>query len=305
MSMPLVSFCCGTYNREKYVREAMDSLLAQTYAPAEIIIVDDASTDGTLAILESYGDRIRLIRRKVNSGICPVTRNQAVRAARGKYVAFLDSDDKWYPEKTARQVEFMEAHPDMPLSHTYCHVMDADSKVLGVRHAGGLPATGFIFERLLEHCWITISSVMVRRDLFSEVGYFNPDPPYGYLGEDWEFFLRVARRYPIGLIEDVLAAFRKAEQGITAANWKAHPRAVPFYFALLSRPDIWKGIVSRRRVLDAMADACRENGSHARDRGQIGRAFYFAGAGLARHPFSRILYGQLMRTLFRALVRRP
>ena len=305
MTMPLVSFCCGTYNREKYVREAVDSMLAQTYALVEIIVVDDASTDGTLAILETYGDRIHLIRRAENSGICPITRNQAVQAARGKYVAFLDSDDRWYPEKTRRQVEFMEEHPKVPLSHTYCHVMDADSRVTGVRHEGILPPTGLVFERLLEHCWITISTVMVRRELFSEVGYFNPDPPYGYLGEDWEFFLRVARRHPVGLVGDVLAAFRKAEQGITAANWKARPRAVPFYFALLSRPDIWKGIVSRRRVLDAMADACRENCIHARDQGCVGRALYFAAAGLARQPYSRMLYGQLILTLFRSVVRSP
>ena len=66
--------------------------------------------------------------------------------------------------------------------------------------AGVVPETGLIFERLLEHCWVTISTVMVRKTLFEEVGWFNPEPPYGYLGEDHEFFLRVARRHPIELV---------------------------------------------------------------------------------------------------------
>jgi glycosyltransferase involved in cell wall biosynthesis len=110
MSGPLVSVCIGAYNRKDYIRECVDSALGQTWTNREVIVVDDASTDGTREILESYGRDIRLILRDKNSGICPVTRNQAAQAARGGYVAFLDSDDKWYPQKLAKQVEF----PDVP-----------------------------------------------------------------------------------------------------------------------------------------------------------------------------------------------
>ena len=104
MNGPKVSVCIGAYNRKDYIRECVDSVLAQTWPDREIIVVDDASTDGTREILQAYGDSIRLILRETNSGICPITRNQAAAAARGEYVAFLDSDDLWPPARLQRQL---------------------------------------------------------------------------------------------------------------------------------------------------------------------------------------------------------
>lgn len=273
---PLVSVCIGAYNRKDTIRECVDSALEQTWKNKEIVVVDDASTDGTREILQGYGDRIRLICRDTNSGICPVTRNQAVAAAKGEYVAFLDSDDVWYPEKLAKQVAFMEGHPDIPLCHTLCHVIDGESRVVGVRQdLAIIPKTGWIFERLLDHCWITISTVMARKGLFAEIGKFNEGDPYGWLGEDHEFFLRVAKEHPIGLVGEILAGFRKAGQGITASNWKANPEPVPLFQALLERRDIWDGVVPRRRMVRALTDKCDENAWFYRNRGENARAWWF------------------------------
>jgi glycosyltransferase involved in cell wall biosynthesis len=267
----------------------------------EIVVVDDASTDGTREILQSYGDAIWLIQRHQNSGICPITRNQAAKSARGDYVALLDSDDAWYPEKLAQQVAFMETHPEVPLCHTLCNVIDGQSQVVGIRHGlGVIPETGMIFERLLEHCWITISSVMVRRRLFDELGWFNPEAPYGYLGEDHEFFLRVARKYPIGLVPEVLAAYRKAGQGITAKNWKANPQPVPLFQALLKRKDIWGGIVPRRRMVRAIADACHEDANFYRDREEWDRAMWFAQQALKANPLELRAWQHLAGILVRS-----
>jgi glycosyltransferase involved in cell wall biosynthesis len=285
MTGPLVSVCIGAYNRKDYIRECVDSALAQTWPNKEIVVVDDASTDGTREILQSYGDSIRLILRDENSGICPITRNQAAAAARGEVVAFLDSDDVWVPEKLAKQVAFLQAHPEVPLCHTLCHVIDERSQVVGVRHgAEVVPPTGMIFERLLDHCWVTISTVVVRKTLFDEVGWFNPAAPYGYLGEDHEFFLRVARRHPIGLVAEVLAGFRKAGQGITAKNWTANPEPVPLFQALLGRKDIWGGVVPRSRMVRALTDKCDENAYFYRSRKQWGRAAWFARQALKANP---------------------
>ena len=285
MNPPLASVCIGAYNRKDYIRECVDSALAQTWPNKEIVVVDDASTDGTREILQSYGDAIRLILRDRNSGICPITRNQAAAAAQGEYVAFLDSDDIWYPEKLAKQVAFMESRPDVPLSHTLCNVIDEQSRVVGVRHgAGVVPESGLIFERLLEHCWVTISTVMVRKTLFAEIGWFNPEPPYGYLGEDHEFFLRVSRKHPIGLVPEVLAGFRKAGQGITAKNWTANPEPVPLFQALLKRQDIWGGLVPRARMVRALTDKCEENARFCRARQQWDRAAWFARQALKADP---------------------
>jgi glycosyltransferase involved in cell wall biosynthesis len=274
---PTVSVCIGAYNRARDIRACIDSVLTQTRPADEVIVVDDASTDGTCEILESYGDRIILIKRQTNSGICPITRNQAAQAATGELIAFLDSDDLWYPEKLTRQVAFMERHSEVPLCHTLCDVIDAEGKVQHVRHgAEVVPPTGYCFEALLHHCWITISMVMVRRSLFDEIGWFNADPPYGYLGEDQEFFLRVARRYPIGFIPEVLGGFRKAGQGITASNWKAIPAAVPLFQALLERRDIWEGKVPRSVMVKALTDKCDRNAYFYRDNKAWGRAAWFA-----------------------------
>lgn len=303
MSEPLVSVCIGAYNRKDTIRACVDSALAQTWPNKEIIVVDDASTDGTREILQSYGAAIRLILRSKNSGICPITRNQAVQAAKGEYVALLDSDDKWYPEKLAKQVEFMGEHPEIPLCHTLCHVIDDRSQVVGVRHGVGVvPPTGMIFERLLEHCWITISTVMVRRSLFEEVGWFNIEAPYGYLGEDHEFFLRVARTHPVGLVPEVLAGFRKAGQGITAKNWKANPEPVPLFQAFLMRKDIWEGVVPKSRVVRAHSDACVANAAHWRGHGETGKAWHFCWYGLRHDLWNPRLWEETGRTLVRACI---
>ena len=284
-SMPLVTICIGAYNRKNYIRECVDSTLAQTWPNKEVIVVDDASTDGTREILQSYGDSIRLILRETNSGICPITRNQAAQAAHGEYVAFLDSDDIWYPEKIAQQVDFMESHPDVLLCHTLCNVIDESSEIVGVRHGKGVvPETGMIFECLLDHCWVTISSVMVRKSLFTEVGWFNSDPPYGYLGEDHEFFLRVSKHHPIGFIPEILAGFRKAGQGITAKNWKANPAPVPLFQALLGRLDIWEGIVPRCRMVRAITDKCDTNAYFYRTQRLWGRTAWFAIQAIRANP---------------------
>lgn len=273
---PLVSVCIGAYNRKGTIRECVDSALGQTWQNKEVVVVDDASTDGTREILEGYGDAIRLILRGQNSGICPVTRNQATEAAQGEYVAYLDSDDVWYPAKLEKQVAFMESHLDVPLCHTMCHVIDEHSQVCGVRQGlETIPDTGMIFDRLLDHCWVTISTVMVRKSLFQEVGMFNCAAPYGYLGEDHEFFLRVAKRHPIGLVPEVLAGFRKAGQGITAKNWRANPEPVPLFQALLPRKDLWGGVVPRRRMVKALTDKCDSNAWFYRKRGEQQRAWWF------------------------------
>ncbi|MEM7392776.1 MAG: glycosyltransferase family 2 protein, partial [Verrucomicrobiota bacterium] len=123
MSEPLVSVIIGTYNREAFIEETLAGVIAQTFDAYEIIVVDDASTDRTLEILRGYGDRIRLIERKTNSGTADVPRYQAVEAARGSYCALLDSDDLWKPDKLARQIEFMQSHPEIELSHTYMEII--------------------------------------------------------------------------------------------------------------------------------------------------------------------------------------
>ena len=303
MTAPLVSVCIGAYNRERYIAETLDSVLAQTYRPLEIVVVDDASTDRTVEVIRRYGDRVRLIQRATNSGMCPITRNQAARAATGRYLAFLDSDDAWYPTKLEKQVALLEAQPSFALCHTYAHLMDEDSQVFGVRHAGRLPPSGDCFEALLRHCWITISSILVRRELFDEIGWFIEDPRYGIWGEDHEFFLRVARRHPVGLVDEVLTRYRRARQNISGGNWRQTPESVCFHEMVVNRPDLWAGRVPRSAVVAAFGDVCLENARHWRALRRADRAAWFDGRALRYDPGRGALWSDLARSLVRIILK--
>lgn len=304
MSEPLVSVCIGTYNREATLRECLESVFAQTYPNLEVVVADNASTDRTVEILKGHGGRIRLIQRAENSGMCSTTRNLAVRAATGTYVAFLDSDDSWHPEKIARQVAFMRDHPHCPLCHTYCRVMDGNSVEGAIRHEGKVPATGRCFEALLDHCWITISTVLMKRSLYGECGPFTEALPYGRLGEDWEFFLKVARAYEIGFLPEVLARYRKAGEGISGGDWRAMPEAFPFICRLWRRRDLWGGVVAQSRMDEVLRRSALEGSRYWRSRGEGGKAAYFPVQLLLRRPWCAEAWTELGRSLFRFAVPR-
>lgn len=304
MRTPLVSACIGTYNKQDYIRQTIDSVLSQSYHHLEVVVVDDASTDGTLDILLSYGNAIRLIQREHNSGMCPITRNQAIRASKGEYIALLDADDIWYPTKIEKQIDFMTSQPDIPLVHTYCNLIDSSSSVCGIRHEGHLPATGDYFASLLRHCIVTISSVMCRRTLFDDVGYFTEDKLYGIWGEDIEFFLRVAKQYRLGLIDEVLAGYRKHDDNISSGNWMHTPESVPLHRLLISREDIWRGRVPKKTVIDAFVENALINCRHWSYQGYLCRPLYFLLLAVKHDPLNRNLYEEGARALARKLLRR-
>lgn len=288
---PLVSVCIGVYNQERYIRECLDSVFAQTYRPLEVIVADNASTDGTREILSGYSD-VRVLLREENSNMCSTTRNMACQAATGEFIAFLDSDDLWDAEKIGRQVAFLQHHSRIPICHTYCHLIDEHSVKYGIRHEGRLAPTGGYFDVLLEHCWVTISSVMIRRSFYSEIGPFLETMPYGRSGEDWEFFLRVARQYPFGLIDEPLTHYRKSQHGMTASDWQSQPHAAMFLDELWKRRDLWEDRVNAMWMKTHIAAMFLENAQHWRHAGHPDRALYFARRGLRYRPGWWKLYAE-------------
>jgi glycosyltransferase involved in cell wall biosynthesis len=301
---PMVSVIVGTYNREVYVREAIESVLSQNFRDLEILVVDDASTDQTARVVSSYGDRVRLLALEEHVGLPGIVRNVALEAARGRFVAFLDSDDAWCPGKLEKQVQFMESHPDVPFSHTYSCVMDASSRVCHVRHEGNLPPTGDCFLRLLEHCFITTSTVMAQRSLFESVeGYFDPHP-FFRIGEDYEFFLRVAQKFPVGLLNDVLGRYRRTDEGVSHTDWHYTPKAVPVHQWILDRPYRWQNKVQGSVVRKAFRRAALENSQYWYDLRFYSRSLYFA-ALACRHDAARWRpWVHLVRALAASVARR-
>ena len=192
--MPKVSVIIPTYNRLPMLKEAVDSVLAQDFEDFELIVVDDGSTDGTAEEIERYGKRVHLLQHPENRGVS-AARNKGILRARGKYIAFLDSDDLWVKGKLKIQVTFLNDNPHYSLCYTDEIWIRKGRRVNPkVKHA---KYSGWIFERCLPLCTISPSSAMMRKTLFSKVGLFDESLP---VCEDYDFWLRVSARFPIFFI---------------------------------------------------------------------------------------------------------
>jgi len=191
-SQPLVSVIIPSYNRAALLCEAVASVLAQSYAARELIVVDDGSTDATAARLRSFRG-LRLVRRD-HTGMPGAARNAGVRVARGEYLAFLDSDDLWLPHKLAVQVAAATAARDS-INHTRERWL-RDGRVVsqrGQRHR----RSGCLFVDSLRKCIIGPSTVLLRRDVFEAAGGFREDLE---IAEDYELWLRLTARHPVGYV---------------------------------------------------------------------------------------------------------
>jgi glycosyltransferase involved in cell wall biosynthesis len=193
MEQASISCIIPVYNGERYLREAIDSVLAQTCQALEIIVVDDGSTDGTGDIVASYGDRLRYVRHE-NAGPA-AARNRGLSLVQAEYVAFQDADDLWHPEKLARQMARFLARPELDLCFTHLQNFWMPEMKGEVEHfrnhrfAGALPG----------YC---APSLLARRVLFDTVGRFNSGLR---LSEDTDWILRAGERGVVmELLPDVL-----------------------------------------------------------------------------------------------------
>ncbi len=200
------------YNTEKYVAEAINSVLDQADVTIELIVVNDGSTDGTEAVLESFGNRISLIKSEENSGIA-AARNRGIAVAKGDYLAFMDADDRWRPEKLSRQLAQFATNPDLDISFTFlqCFVSpELSDEVKALRHCPTNPMPGQI-----------PPTTLIKRASFDRVGLFNPKWRVG------EFVDWLARAKNLGLqqvmLEEVMLDRRihDSNTGVVARDARA------------------------------------------------------------------------------------
>ncbi len=196
---PLLSAIIPTFNRPAAVSKAVRSVLDQTLSGIEIIVVDDGSTDNTAELLNrEFGNRIKLLRLPRNHGVS-YARNRGFELSRGAFVAFLDSDDLWLPEKSRRQLDFMASRPDLLISQTDEIWIRNGTRVNPCKHH--LKPSGSIFAECLKLCVVSPSAVMMRRKFFARLGLFDETLP---ACEDYDLWLRTACRYPIALLPEKL-----------------------------------------------------------------------------------------------------
>jgi glycosyltransferase involved in cell wall biosynthesis len=194
-----VSVIIPTYNREQLVRTAIDSVLQQSYPDTEIVIIDDGSTDATRDSVAGYGDRVRYFHQE-NRGIAGA-RNAGIRAARGSYIAFLDSDDYWKPEKLARQMQLFAKHPEYGLVACQCASVRVDGSYREKNRPG---SSGWVLRELFHKNFIRTSSAVIRAACFDRVGLFDERLREC---EEYDLWMRIAARYPIGFINESLAVY--------------------------------------------------------------------------------------------------
>ncbi len=199
---PFVSVIMNCYNGGEYLREAIDSVYAQTYKNWELIFWDNASTDDTQRIATSYDSRLKYFRAKVNTPLGPA-RNIALRKATGVYVAFLDSDDIFLPCALHKQMDLMESG-DYAMVYAGTIVIDKKGKVTGLRKVKY--ESGYILDSLLRRYEIFMGSVMLKRQVLENDG-LEFDVSLGYC-PDYSLFMKIAAQHRIGVIPDPIVKYR-------------------------------------------------------------------------------------------------
>jgi glycosyltransferase involved in cell wall biosynthesis len=191
---PRVSVIIPAYNRETLVARAIDSVLAQTWQDFELIVVDDASKDGTRAVLEGYRDhpKVRLILSDVNRGGSGA-RNLGIEAARGALIAFQDSDDVWLPHKLAAQVAALEANPQAGLC--YCGALFSEgSRSYYIPEAVFARLDGDMSQEMLRRNTTSTQTLLVRREVLAQSGPFDATLKRF---QDWDLMIRIAQIAPL------------------------------------------------------------------------------------------------------------
>ena len=199
MSDPKLTVLMPVYNAASFLREAIESILQQTFRDFEFLIIDDGSTDESIAIIKSYNDpRIRFIQNENNAGIA-ATLNRGIELASCELIARMDADDISYPVRLQKQYDYMMRDPACALLSTWCRVVTAERKHVRLERY----TSRFFYYNLTFECWIYHPTVMFRKTAVKEVGMYSK--PYS---EDYDLFWKLAQKFPIANLSETLLDYR-------------------------------------------------------------------------------------------------
>ena len=242
MDKPIVSVVMSVFNGERYLREAMDSILQQAFTRFEFIVIDDGSTDSSRAILDSYCDeRITIISNDTNRGLTP-SLNLGIRKAQGRYLARMDADDISDPGRLQKEMEFLDAHPGHAAVGCFARLIDEHSRVTRlVAHPVGDQVVRRYLRR--DNC-LTHGSAMIRMDCLHEMGLYDETITRA---QDYDLWLRLSERYRLANIPEYLYSFRVHPGSIGEQFRQEQKRCV-----LLAKEKAFRrAVVSFIRICDA------------------------------------------------------
>ncbi|MDA1353864.1 MAG: glycosyltransferase [bacterium] len=291
---PKVSIIMNCLNSSAYLKEALDSIAAQTYSNWEVIFWDNCSTDTSVSIAMEYGEKVKVIRELDTTIPLGDARNYALKHATGEYIAFLDCDDLWEPTHLEIHVTYLEAHHDVGFSYSNFAVFYDSDKPHQIQFKEKQPS-GDIFTYSLLHYPIGILTVVFRKTLLDELDHWF-DPKLN-LVEDYDLFLRMVKVTKAKYHHDVTARYRKHDQNTTRQNIERFPREM--LYTLNKFKTTMHLTAKERRILE-------EERRFQRFRGYY---HHYYKEKKPFHFFIAILYnrafpvGRIIRTLVRRLVK--
>ena len=290
---PLVSVIMPTYQGAAFVGETIESVLAQTYEPIELIVVDDASTDGTPDIVAGYADRARIRLERGSERVGPTRRrNEALEVAQGALVAWLDQDDLWLPEKTQREVEIMLERPEVGLVYTGYEAFDAETgETIPWRDRDSEAEGNVLVPLFVRGCFVGSLTALFRREVLDRRSLRLREKDFSF-GDDYYLWLALSLDWQVARIDEVLARYRRHAENESSrlAETNFHLRRVELLRDFLAefpeaRPRLGKW--RRRGLAQHYVDAAGFERSRLRAALMLGRAI----AAAPLHTF-RILRGR-------------
>ena len=256
-----ISVVIPTWNRSNLMPRAIGSVLNQSRRPTEVIVVDDGSEDDTAAKVIAEFPGVRLL-SQAHRGVS-AARNHGIKVAAGEWVALLDSDDEWLPEKLALQVAMLESQPDLRACHTD-EIWIRNGRRVNPMQKHAKPA-GWIFNQCLPRCCISPSSVILHYTVFEKVGLFDESLP---ACEDYDMWLRVFQRYPVGLIEKpLLIKYGGHADQLSRRHWGMDRFRVKALDKILSsgvltQPQTQACAEMLKNKCDVLIGGCEKRGKH-------------------------------------------
>ena len=288
-----VTVVIPVYNGGRYLRESIDSVLAQTFHDYEIVCVDDGSTDDSPVLLQEYGARLRVVRQE-NSGQS-AARNVGVKLARGEYIAFLDQDDVWYPSKVRNQVAVLDAEPDVVLVHCNFDRIDERGRMLE-RGAGMIERTsalGSSMGQLIGEALIFPSAMMIRKEGYERIGGFH-HALQGF--EDFDLIARLKAQGRFVMVEEPGMAYRMHGKGFTRTGGIHVIRSRETFLRRMQT--LYRGHPSKQAIVKHMlADCYSDWGMHDVRIGNYQEARAKLLQSIRCNPFKFRTYTRLLRAI--------
>lgn len=290
---PVVSTVITSYNKGPYLAEAIESALAQDYAPHEIIVVDDGSIDNTQQVVDSFGDLVRYVHQE-NSGQSSAE-NHGIRTARGELIAFLDGDDRWRPSKLTKQVAVFRAHPETSVVYTRSWTFDhLTGRGVSVGSCRSVLPRGYVLDHLLPGNFVPFSSSMVRKECIERAGMFDESV---HFGNDYDLWLRVAFHGGIfDYVDEELLEYRVGIDQFISRTSDAYYRSLRLQDRFVQRY-FGGGYPTPRVHRHAKAVKCACQSDLHLGRGEHLRAFIAQAYSLRWNPLRGQAYIGLLRTL--------